>query len=51
MLDSRVAPSELPPVLLFHGVIDSSITWQAAGANHGLAYLLLEAGYPKSFLV
>ena len=34
-----------PPVLLFHGLLDSSVTWIINNANQSLAFVLADAGF------
>ncbi|XP_075153183.1 lipase 3-like [Haematobia irritans] len=41
----RIANHGAMPVLLTHGLLDSSATWVMMGPNKGLAYLLYERGY------
>ncbi|XP_020807224.1 lipase 3 isoform X1 [Drosophila serrata] len=41
----RIARPGATPVLLVHGLLDSSATWVMMGPNKGLAYLLFEQGY------
>ncbi|XP_005180854.1 lipase 3-like [Musca domestica] len=41
----RIANHGAMPVLLTHGLLDSSATWVMMGPNKGLAYLLYEKGY------
>ncbi|EDW76558.1 uncharacterized protein Dwil_GK14601, isoform A [Drosophila willistoni] len=41
----RIARPGATPVLLVHGLLDSSATWIMMGPNKGLGYLLYEQGY------
>ncbi|EDW03611.1 lipase 3 isoform X1 [Drosophila grimshawi] len=41
----RIARPGATPVLLVHGLLDSSATWVMMGPNKGLGYLLYEQGY------
>ncbi|XP_023303354.2 lipase 3 [Lucilia cuprina] len=41
----RIAKPGAVPVLLTHGLLDSSATWVLMGPNRGLAYLLYDKGY------
>ncbi|KAH8282129.1 hypothetical protein KR054_005724 [Drosophila jambulina] len=41
----RIARPGAIPVLLVHGLLDSSATWVMMGPNKGLGYLLYEQGY------
>ncbi|XP_001356046.3 lipase 3-like isoform X1 [Drosophila pseudoobscura] len=41
----RIARPGGMPVLLVHGLLDSSATWVMMGPNKGLGYLLYEQGY------
>ncbi|XP_030383308.1 lipase 3-like isoform X2 [Scaptodrosophila lebanonensis] len=41
----RIARPGATPVLLVHGLLDSSATWVIMGPNKGLAYLLYDQGY------
>nr|XP_018905707.1 PREDICTED: lipase 3-like [Bemisia tabaci] len=37
--------SEKPPVLLMHGLMDSSVTWLLAGPGKSLGFMLFDQGY------
>ncbi|XP_067622817.1 lipase 3-like isoform X2 [Eurosta solidaginis] len=41
----RIVRDGATPVLLMHGLLDSSATWVMMGPNKGLAYLLYDEGY------
>uniref|UniRef100_W8C916 Lipase 1 n=1 Tax=Ceratitis capitata TaxID=7213 RepID=W8C916_CERCA len=41
----RIAREGATPVLLMHGLLDSSATWVMMGPDKGLAYLLYNTGY------
>ncbi|XP_023173193.2 lipase 3 isoform X1 [Drosophila hydei] len=41
----RIARHGATPVLLVHGLLDSSATWVMMGPNKGLGYMLYEQGY------
>ncbi|KQS70596.1 lipase 3 isoform X2 [Drosophila erecta] len=41
----RIARPGATPVLLVHGLLDSSATWVMMGPNKGLGYLLYDQGY------
>ncbi|XP_054743582.1 lipase 3-like [Anastrepha obliqua] len=41
----RIPRKGAMPVLLMHGLLDSSATWVMMGPDKGLAYLLYETGY------
>lgn len=41
----RIARADATPILLMHGLLDSSATWVMIGPDKGLAYLLYDSGY------
>uniref|UniRef100_A0A0K8VD62 Lipase 1 n=1 Tax=Bactrocera latifrons TaxID=174628 RepID=A0A0K8VD62_BACLA len=41
----RIARAAATPILLMHGLLDSSATWVMMGPDKGLAYLLYDSGY------